>query len=169
MLKPCRHTAPAQRQARGFTLIELLITVAVMVLLIAVALPSYQSAMRKSRRTEAFHALTQIQQMQERHRSNSASYATSLTAAATATPPGLGMAALTPGGFYDLSLGGTTTASSYVAIAEGVSGTSQAADGACKVLAVRSEGANLRYGSGASTSALDWTLANPDPGRCWAR
>jgi type IV pilus assembly protein PilE len=38
---------------RGFTLIELMITVAIVAILAAVAFPSYQSHLRKSRRAEA--------------------------------------------------------------------------------------------------------------------
>jgi hypothetical protein len=37
------------------------------------------------------------------------------------------------------------------------------------MLAVNSDGGNLRYGSGAYAAGLDWSLVNPDTGRCWAR
>ena len=140
----------------------------VLAILLAVALPSYQGAMRKTRRTEAFAALSSIQQAQERHRSTRPAYTDLITDATTALPPGLAQPATrTSSGYYDLTItlisGGATT---YVATATAVAGTSQAADGSCSVLAVRIEGGNIRYGSG---TPPDWTAANPDPLRCWAR
>lgn len=151
---------------RGFTTIELLIALVILAVLVAVALPSFQGQMRKSRRTEAFSALANIQQAQERHRSTNASFTTSLTAAPTASPPGLGQPATrTPKGYYDLAVA-SADATSYVATATAVTGTSQANDAGCTVLAVRMAGGNLRFGAG---TTIDWTAADVDPGRCWAR
>jgi type IV pilus assembly protein PilE len=158
-----RRGAAAGR--RGFTIIELLIAVVIVVILLAVALPSYQGSMRKSRRTEAFTALTSIQQAQERHRSTNPAFTTNLTDATTASPPGLGVAATTSSGYYGLAVA-SADATTYVATATAVAGTSQANDGSCAVLAVRVQGGNVRYGAG---SSIDWSSANPDPTRCWAR
>lgn len=55
----------AKNTERGFTLIELMIAVAVIGILIAVALPSYNSAMRKSHRGEAQAALMDIATRQQ--------------------------------------------------------------------------------------------------------
>jgi type IV pilus assembly protein PilE len=55
------------RKQRGFTLIELMITVAVVALLAAIAYPSYQSQIRRSRRTEARTALLQVQVAEEKY------------------------------------------------------------------------------------------------------
>lgn len=154
------------RAGRGFTIIELLIAVVILTVLLAVALPSYQSSMRKSRRTEAFNALSSIQQAQERHRSNNPAFTNNLTAAPSASIPGLGQPGTrTSGGYYDLSVT-VVDSTTYVATATAVAGSSQAADGDCSVLAVRMQGGNVRYGSGAS---LNWADANTDPQRCWAR
>lgn len=49
----------------GFTLIELMITVAVIAIISAIAIPSYQSHITKSRRTEAITQLLQGQLKQE--------------------------------------------------------------------------------------------------------
>ena len=54
------------RNARGFTLIEIMIAIAIVALLTAIALPSYQEHVRKSRRAEGKSALLKTIQLQER-------------------------------------------------------------------------------------------------------
>ncbi|MBK8106720.1 MAG: prepilin-type N-terminal cleavage/methylation domain-containing protein [Betaproteobacteria bacterium] len=159
-----RSFANARREAAsGFTLVELMIAVVIVALLASIALPSFMDSIRKSRRSEAFAALSAVQQAQERWRSNGSSYAESLTNAANGTPPGLGMAsATTAKGYYTLSLSGAG-ASGYTVTATAVAGTSQASDGNCKVLAAQVQGGNLSYGSGAAAAAF------PDANRCWAQ
>ena len=87
----------APEATRGFTLIELMIAVAVVSILVAVALPTFNDAIRKGRRSEAFAALSQVQQAQERWRSNNANYASNtqltlpITPATAGDPVGLGL------------------------------------------------------------------------------
>lgn len=52
---------------KGFTLIELMIVVAVIAILAAVAYPSYQDSVRKSRRADAKAVLTELAQWMERN------------------------------------------------------------------------------------------------------
>ncbi len=155
------------RAERGFTLVEVMIAVAIVAILAAVALPTFMDSIRKSRRTDAFSAIANVQQLQERWRSNRSAYAASLTNAPDhATTPGLGLAsARTAKGYYDLALSGTGAAG-YTVTAASVSNTSQANDSRCAALGARvAAGGNLSYGSGATTATIDWTDAN----RCWAR
>jgi type IV pilus assembly protein PilE len=59
----------------GFTLIELLITVVIVGILMAIAMPSYGTYIVKARRIEATSVLTQIQLAQEKYRGNNLAYA----------------------------------------------------------------------------------------------
>lgn len=153
----------------GFTLVELMIAVVVVALLAAIALPSFMDSIRKGRRSEGIAALMAVQQAQERWRANRPTYSASVdNASSDAVVPGLGLPGTTPTGYYAISVQAPpepwTWATGYEARAVAVAG-SQLADGDCKVLAVRMQGGNLTYGSGASADAMLW----PDAGRCWAR
>jgi len=58
----------------GFTLVELLIVIVVASILVAIAVPSYQAQVRKSRRTDARNALLDIAAREERFLSVTNSY-----------------------------------------------------------------------------------------------
>lgn len=151
-------------------MIEVLIALVIIGLLITVAFPTYQGSLRKSRRTEGVTALNNVLQAQERWRSNRATYAESLTNGPADTPPGLGMPTVrTEKGYYDLGLTIVNANTTFVVAATGVAGTSQANDGACRVLAVRMAGGTVRYGAAATLAGINWAAADVDPKRCWAR
>src|ERR1700761_5884303 len=56
-----------ENSMRGFTLIELMVTIVVASILIAIAVPSYQAQVRKSRRTEARNAVMDLAAREERY------------------------------------------------------------------------------------------------------
>jgi len=81
------HMAIATRRPRrGFTLIELMITVAVVAILAAIALPSYNLFMKKSRRGEAEAALMDIAQREQQYLLDTRTYAPSIATLSTTIP-----------------------------------------------------------------------------------
>ncbi len=70
------------KQIRGFTLIEVMIVVAVVAILAAIALPSYQDSVRKSRRGQAKTDMLELVQMLERAYSTDRTYTRYSTLAA---------------------------------------------------------------------------------------
>lgn len=67
-------TRSGRNAIMGFTLIELMIVVAVVAILAAIAYPSYQDAMRKSRRAQAKADLVEYAALAERSRTVNNSY-----------------------------------------------------------------------------------------------
>ncbi len=69
-----RRLAPA----KGFTLVEVLIVVVIVGVLLAVALPGYQSSLQKGRRTDAKTALLDVANRQERFMLDNGTYTTNM-------------------------------------------------------------------------------------------
>lgn len=76
MSNPCRFTVQGRR--RGFTLIELIVAVAMVAILATVALPSYQSHLRKSYRAEAQAYLMAVAARQQQFLLDTHAYAATL-------------------------------------------------------------------------------------------
>jgi type IV pilus assembly protein PilE len=111
-------------KARGFTLIEIIITVAIVGILVAIAVPSYQNHLRKGRRAEAEAFLTQIAQRQQQYLLDARSYAvggTALTDLGLATPT-------TVSDHYKIDIAAGATTPSFV-ITAAASSTVQSPDG----------------------------------------
>lgn len=84
--------------ARGFTLVELIIAVAVVGILAAVALPSYQSHIAASRRADAKSALLGAAQVMERYYTERGTYVGAALGSTGLYP------SASPQGYYTLSI-----------------------------------------------------------------
>jgi len=69
-----RSSFPLLARIRGYTLTELMITVAVLAIIVAIAVPAYTAQMQKSRRADARNALLDIAGREERFLSVSNAY-----------------------------------------------------------------------------------------------
>ncbi|MFG6085271.1 type IV pilin protein [Stenotrophomonas indicatrix] len=107
-----------RRNARGFTLIELMITVAVIAILAAVAIPSYSEHVRKSRRAQAKADLVELAQQLERFHTVQNTYS-GMTLPFTVSPRD-------GKSYYTLSLSGAATSSAFTL--QAVPGTGQDKD-----------------------------------------
>lgn len=63
----------AKKQS-GFTLIELMVTIVILGIILAIAVPSYRGHVMKAKRVEAFTALTHIASLEEQYFSENRSY-----------------------------------------------------------------------------------------------
>jgi type IV pilus assembly protein PilE len=124
-----------RRQARGFTLIELLIVIAIVGILAAIAIPSYNDSIRKNRRAQAKADMVETIQALERCFTNRSTYVGcfpgDVLPAALARSPRTGNAI-----HYDLDLP-VLTAADYAIRA--VPRGDQAAD-VCATLTIRQNG-----------------------------
>ncbi|MBF0400802.1 MAG: prepilin-type N-terminal cleavage/methylation domain-containing protein [Magnetococcales bacterium] len=112
----------------GFSFIELLVTLVVIAILAALALPSYQSAVYKGNRADATTALLRIQLAEEQWRANHTTYGTLAT---------LGMGTSSERGKYTLAVT-ANTATGYVATATAVA--EQVNDTGCTTLTLTVSG-----------------------------
>lgn len=158
------QSLPAPRShGSGFTLVELLITMVVASIIFAIAIPSYQSFIQKSRRTDAKSALLDLASLEERYFSVNNVY--------TGTPSNLGYGALpfnVGSGYYRVSQinvtpavapttaipGGTPASFSIVAVP--VPGSPQVADTACTSFTVTSGGGQSAQSGTTDNTATCW-------------
>lgn len=129
------------RNTAGFSLIEMIMVLAMIAILAVVALPSYQTSIRKARRVEGREYLHGLMMAQERYHANFNRYAADLGS--------LGQPdASQPGGYYALSEIDVSAGAQFVRIAVAPQ-NAQAAD-SCGEMTLDSAGR-----SGASGGSSD--------------
>lgn len=137
---------PIRRPAAGFTLIELMITVAIVAILAAVALPAYNSYVRRSNRADAQSFLSEVSARQQQFLLDRRSYAVSITGAATANGLGLTVPA-NVASHYVLTVTTDNTAQPPIFTATAAPSGSQTAD-SCGSLRINQSGTKTVSGSG---------------------
>ena len=130
--------AAVKRDFRGMTLLELLIVVAIVGILAAVALPSFNDQVVKARRADARNSLFDWQIRQAQYFANTASYAS------ISTILGSGSDTIdSDEGYYDVTVS-SSSASTYQMRATPKSGASQADDSECaSYFCVNQDGVDL--------------------------
>ena len=150
-------TRTCSRNFAGFTLIELLAALVIGAILFSIAIPSYMSQVRKSRRTDARTALLDLAGREERL------YAT--TNAYSATPSVLGYTApgdafpmAVGGGYYQISVAAALgPPATFTLTATPIAGMGQENDTDCASFAVDQAGRQTALdGSAADASAECW-------------
>ena len=143
-------------KSQGFTLIELMIVVAIIGIIAAVAIPSYQDSVRKSARAVAKEALFEVVSRQENNFLNSKAYATDLTnlgySGATYYVDKQGNTSVAGDSVYLIQLATGATTSAYTV--QAVPQNSQTGDTQCGTLSLSSAG--VKGESGTGTVSMCW-------------
>jgi type IV pilus assembly protein PilE len=117
---------------RGFTLIELVMVIAIVGILMAIAIPSYNNSTTKARRADGQTALMDVMVRQERFYTENNTYSTNLAA--------LPAQAASPEGYYTITAAACGTGIDSCVILTATPGTAQTSDGA---LTLNSRGQKL--------------------------
>ncbi len=136
--------------SKGFTLIELMITVAIISILAAIAVPAYNAQVQKTRRSDGIALMLQIAQQQERYYSKNFLYADSVTDLGySATPTSSAK------GHYEVSTSSAACSAGVVASCFTVSAVAvnaQLDDTNCRTFTINEAGSRLAKDSGNADS-----------------
>ena len=134
------------KRSGGFTLIELMITVAIIAILSAIAMPSYLDYVRKGKRADARALLQAASIAQEKYRLSNATYANTTAAISIACGTATaGCACPSEQGNYCLAAPTVVTGSTYTLTANAIS-ASQLADTGCTAITYTVSGGSITYG-----------------------
>lgn len=142
------------KKSKGFTLIELMITVAVVAILAAIAFPSYQEQIRKTRRTDGKSKLLELVQREERFFTQNNTYTTNFTQLFNGASSSVSATTvMSDNGYYQVTIaaGGTGIANGFTLTA--TPQTPQNSDLKCANLTITST--NVKGASG-SLGAACW-------------
>ncbi|HEY6824882.1 MAG TPA: type IV pilin protein [Steroidobacteraceae bacterium] len=128
-LGPVQTGIDARRRSGGFTLIELMITVAIVAILAAIALPSYSIFMKRSRRGDTESSMMDIAQREQQYLLDTRTYAPNVAALNTTVPADVTA-------YYTIQICQTAVPCAapggapptFVVIATPIAGTAQAGD-----------------------------------------
>lgn len=156
------------RKSKGFTLIEIMISIAIVAMLAAVALPSYRSYIQRSNRADARNTLLAAAQRMEQNYNLSGRYdqLQNGTAVNTAmlTTWGLNRSPASGTQLYTISFGtGWPTQIGYVLEATPVTGSVQASD-TCGVLRLTERNLKAAMGENPNTTGV---ARNAHTAECW--
>lgn len=145
----------------GFTLIELMVTVIIMIILIKIMVPAYNTYVMRSRRAEAIVMISKIQQAQEKWRANNLSYTTSLGTTGLQLTSGNVTSLNSENGYYKVTVGtscttgsdatGSPTGTDYCINAVATTTGTQNNDTGCTTLTMSISGNNIT-----NTPAVCW-------------
>jgi type IV pilus assembly protein PilE len=135
---------PSAHLRRGFTLIELMVALVIVAILAAIALPSFQQSIRKSRRNDAHEAASAVQQAQERWRSENPRYTPNLS--------DLKLNTISKAGYYTLALSGVED-NKYTLTVMPLAGSGQDRDTSCTTM----------------TTTVERGTVTMTPPACWSR
>ena len=155
-----KFTKLKARLEGGFTLVELMTVVVVIAILTAVAVPSYNNQVRKSRPTEAKSMLMDLSAREERYLATNGTYTSSAPALGLTTYP-----QTTSSGYYSIAAPTITAATAGSATAAATPGTfsftataasTQVQDKECNTFTLTNAGVQTSKNSGGGATTDCW-------------